>query len=47
MKMKKKMNIPLEKMSFDPIEYGTIIEGNERVVNITPAKECTLKLNLT
>ena len=35
------------KMSFDPIEYGTIIEGNEKVVNITPAKECSLKLNLT
>ena len=35
------------KMDFDPIEYGTIIEGNEKVVNITPAKECTLKLNLT
>ena len=35
------------KMNFDPIEYGTIIEGNEKVVNITPAKECSLKLNLT
>ena len=35
------------KINFDPIEYGTIIEGNEKVVNITPAKECTLKINLT
>ena len=43
----KKDEYSVGKMSFDPIEYGTIIEGNERVVNITPAKECTLKLNLT
>lgn len=35
------------KMNFEPIEYGTLIEGNEKVVNITPAKECALKLNLT
>ena len=35
------------KMNFDPIEYGTIIEGNGKVVNITPSKECSLKLNLT
>ena len=43
----KKDEYSVGKMSFDPIEYGTIIEGNEKVVNITPAKECTLKLNLT
>ena len=35
------------KMNFDPIEYGTIIEGNGKVVNIIPSKECSLKLNLT
>ena len=35
------------KMNFEPIEYGTLIEGNEKVVNITPAKECALKLNFT
>ena len=35
------------KMNFEPIEYGTLIEGNEKVVNITPSKECALKLNLT
>jgi len=35
------------KMTFDPIEYGTIIEGNEKVLSITPATECSLKLNLT
>ena len=43
----KKDEYSVGKMSFDPIEYGTIIEGNEKVVNITPAKECSLKLNLT
>ena len=43
----KKDEFTIGKMNFEPIEYGTIIEGNEKVVNITPAKECTLKLNLT
>ena len=41
------MEFSVGKMNFDPIEYGTIIEGNEKVVNITPSKECSLKLNLT
>ena len=35
------------KIKFDPIEYGTVVEGNEKVVNITPSNECSLKLNLT
>ena len=35
------------KMTFDPIEYGTVIEGNEKILKITPATECSLKLNLT
>ena len=43
----KKDEFSIGKMNFEPIDYGTIIEGNEKVVNITPAKECTLKLNLT
>ena len=43
----KKDEFSIGKIDFEPIEYGTIIEGNEKVVNITPAKECTLKLNLT
>ena len=34
-------------MNFDPIEYGTVIEGNQRVLRITPTTECSLKLNLT
>ena len=41
------MEFSVGKMNFEPIEYGTIIEGNEKVVNITPSKECSLKLNLT
>ena len=43
----KKDEFSIGKMNFEPIEYGTIIEGNGKVINITPAKECTLKLNLT
>ena len=35
------------KMNFDPIEYGTVIEGNQKVLRITPTTECSLKLNLT
>jgi hypothetical protein len=34
-------------MNFDPIEYGTVIEGNGKVLRITPTTECSLKLNLT
>ena len=34
------------KMNFDPIEYGSVIEGNEKVLSITPSTECSLKLNL-
>ena len=32
---------------FESIEYGSIIEGEKNVVNITPLKEYTLKINLT
>ena len=39
--------IAIGKMVFDPIEYGTVIEGNEKVLRITPTTECSLKLNLT
>ena len=35
------------KMSFDPIEFGAVIEGNNKVIRINPANECSLKLNLT
>ena len=35
------------KMTFEPIEYGTVIEGNAKILKITPATECSLKLNLT
>ena len=42
-----KEEIAIGKMVFDPIEYGTVIEGNEKVLRITPTTECSLKLNLT
>jgi len=42
-----KEEIAIGKMVFEPIEYGTIIEGNEKVLRITPTAECSLKLNLT
>lgn len=32
---------------FEPIEYGSIIDGDKNVINITPLKEYTLKINLT
>jgi hypothetical protein len=35
------------KMTFDPIEFGAVIEGNNKVIRINPANECSLKLNLT
>ena len=35
------------KMIFDPIEFGAVIEGNNKVIRINPANECSLKLNLT
>ena len=42
-----KDEIIIGKMNFLPIEYGTSIEGNERVLKITPITESSLKLNLT
>ena len=42
-----KEEIVIGKMNFDPIEYGTVIEGNGKVLRITPTTECSLKLNLT
>ena len=32
---------------FEPIEYGTIIEGKKNVLEISPLKEYSLKINLT
>lgn len=32
---------------FEPIEYGTIIEGKKNVIEISPLKEYSLKINLT
>ena len=42
-----KQEIIIGKMSFDPIEFGTVIEGNQKVLRIKPTTECSLKLNLT
>ena len=35
------------KMNFEPIELGSVIEGNEKVIKIIPFKESSLKLNLS
>ena len=40
-------DIVIGKMNFIPIEYGATIEGNEKVLKITPITESSLKLNLT
>ena len=32
---------------FEPIEYGTVIEGDKNVLKISPLKEYNLKINLT
>ena len=32
---------------FEPIEYGTVIEGEKNVLKISPLKEYNLKINLT
>ena len=32
---------------FEPIEYGSIIEGEKNIINIMPLKEYSLKINLT
>ena len=32
---------------FEPIEYGTIIEGNEKIIKIEPSQDIILRLNLT
>ena len=32
---------------YEPIEYGSIIEGEKKVVKINPIKEYNLKINLT
>ena len=42
-----KEDIAIGDMNFDPIEFGTVIEGNEKVLKIKPTTECALKLNLT
>ena len=42
-----KQEIIIGKMTFDPIEFGTVIEGNQKVLRINPTTECSLKLNLT
>ena len=39
--------IVIGKMNFEPIEFGSIIEGNEKIVKINPNTEYSLKLNLT
>ena len=39
------LNYPNDK--FEPIEYGSIIEGEKNVVKICPLKEYNLKINLT
>ena len=33
--------------NFEPIEYGTVIEGEKNVLKIVPLKEYNLKINLT
>ena len=33
--------------TFEPIEYGSIIEGEKNVIKINPLKEYSLKINLT
>ena len=42
-----KEDIVIGDMNFDPIEFGTVIEGNEKILRIKPTIECALKLNLT
>ena len=39
--------ITVGKMKFEAIEYGTIFEGNGKVLKITPSTEYSLKINLT
>ena len=34
-------------LEFAPIKFGTVIEGNERIVKINSINSCTLRLNLT
>ncbi len=34
-------------VEFEPIEYGTVIEGEKNVLKISPLKEYNLKINLT
>ena len=36
-----------EYIDFEPIEYGSIIEGEKNVLKIRPSKEYNLKINLT
>ena len=33
--------------TFEPIEYGSIIEGEKNVIKINPLNEYSLKINLT
>ena len=39
--------IVIGKIHFEPIEFGSIIEGNEKIIKINPNTEYSLKLNLT
>ena len=39
--------IKVGKMEFEAIEYGTVFEGNKKVIKINPITECSLKINLT
>ena len=39
--------IVIGKLEFESIDFGSVIEGNAKVLRITPVTESTLKLNLT
>ena len=36
-----------ENIEFEPIEYGSVIEGEKNVLKIRPSREYSLKINLT
>ena len=43
----KKENDEDNVIEFEPIEYGTVIEGLKNVIKIAALKEYNLKINLT
>ena len=43
----KKENDENNLIEFEPIEYGTVIEGLKNVIKIAALKEYNLKINLT